>query len=56
MFLVLLIFISFDAIPTNFSGLFIPGLIAYNSEKSSSSKEEDEDNEGYSIKPLSRNF
>lgn len=56
MFLVLLILISFDAIPTNVSGLFIPGLIAYNSEKSSSSKEEDEDNEGNSIKPLSLNF
>lgn len=35
-FLVLWILVSFDAVPTNFSGLFIPGLIAYNSEKSSS--------------------
>jgi NADH-ubiquinone oxidoreductase chain 1 len=38
MFLVLTLLISFDAIPTNISGLFIPGLIAYNSNKVYKSK------------------
>jgi NADH-ubiquinone oxidoreductase chain 1 len=34
MFLELCILISFDAIPANLFGLFIPGLVAYNSNKS----------------------
>jgi NADH-ubiquinone oxidoreductase chain 1 len=38
MFLVLTLLISFDAIPTNISGLFVPGLIAYNSNKVYKSK------------------
>lgn len=33
MFLILSILISFDAIPTNISCLFVPGLIAYNSNR-----------------------
>jgi hypothetical protein len=35
--LILLVLISFDAIPTNISGLFIPGLISYSSKGSYSS-------------------
>jgi hypothetical protein len=38
MFLILSLLISFDAIPTNISGLFVPGLIAYNSNKVYKSK------------------
>jgi len=34
MFLILLVLISFDAIPTNISGLFFPGLIFYKSKGS----------------------
>jgi hypothetical protein len=46
-FFVPCVLVSFDALPIN---LFIPGLVAYNSDKSSLS--EYEDNEGESTKPL----